>query len=102
MEYRQGSHTAYNVEYHIVWTTKYRYKVLVGEVALRAREIIRQCCGARDITVIRGSVGKDHIHLPGPALMGRQILLCYSGRYRRNDKRVRRESKGRPQPLGRV
>ena len=33
MEYRRGSHTVYNLEYHIVWITKYRYKVLTGEVA---------------------------------------------------------------------
>lgn len=63
MEYRRGSHTVYNLEYHIVWITKYRYKVLTGEVALRARELIRQSCMARDITIVRGSVGKDHIHL---------------------------------------
>ena len=25
---RKGSHTQYDLEYHIVWTTKYRYKVL--------------------------------------------------------------------------
>jgi len=27
MEYRYGSHTIYNIEYHFVWVTKYRYKV---------------------------------------------------------------------------
>ena len=34
MEYRTGSHTVYDIEYHVVWITKYRYKVLTGEVAL--------------------------------------------------------------------
>ena len=28
MEYRYGSHTVYQIEYHFVWVTKYRYKVL--------------------------------------------------------------------------
>ena len=32
-EYRQGSHTVYDIKYHLVWVTKYRYKVLTGEVA---------------------------------------------------------------------
>ena len=32
MEYRYGSHTVYQIEYHFVWVTKYRYKVLSGEV----------------------------------------------------------------------
>ena len=28
MDYRYGSHTVYKIEYHFVWVTKYRYKVL--------------------------------------------------------------------------
>ena len=28
MEYRKGSHTAYNIQYHFVWVTKYRCHVL--------------------------------------------------------------------------
>ena len=27
-EYRKDSHTVYNVMYHYVWVTKYRYHVL--------------------------------------------------------------------------
>ena len=42
MEYRKGSHTVYNIQYHFVWVTKYRYHVLEGEVKLRVREVIRQ------------------------------------------------------------
>ena len=34
MDYRYGSHTVYNIEYHFVWVTKYRDKVLTGDVAL--------------------------------------------------------------------
>ena len=33
MEYRYGSHTVFNIEYHFVWVTKYRYQVLIGDVA---------------------------------------------------------------------
>ena len=60
---RKSSHVQYDIQYHIVWTTKYRYKVLVNRIALRAREIIRQCCNSMDVTIIKGSVGKDHIHI---------------------------------------
>ena len=28
MEYRYGSHIVFQIEYHFVWVTKYRYKVL--------------------------------------------------------------------------
>ena len=41
MDYRYGSHTVYHVEYHFVWVTKYRYKVLRGDLAERLRELVR-------------------------------------------------------------
>ncbi len=62
-EYRKGSHTVYDIQYHLVWVTKYRYHVLRGEVAERARELIRQSCMSRDIKIVRGHVSKDHIHI---------------------------------------
>lgn len=62
-EYRKGPHTVYDVQYHFVWVTKYRYYVLTGEVAVRARELIRQTCEARNITVLGGHISKDHVHL---------------------------------------
>ena len=61
--YSKGPHTVYDIQYHLVWVTKYRYQVLTGEVALRARELIRQTCEARSITILSGHVSKDHIHL---------------------------------------
>ena len=63
VDYQTGGHSVYDIKYHMVWVTKYRYHVLTGEVAHRTRELIRQCCMARDITIIKGNVGKDHIHL---------------------------------------
>jgi len=63
MDYRKGSHTVYNIEYHLVWVTKYRYQILIGEVQLRVREIIRQICQQHDLTILKGPVSKDHLHL---------------------------------------
>lgn len=60
---RKSSHVQYDIQYHIVWTTKYRYRVLVGKIALRVRELIRQSCNSMDVNIIKGSVGKEHIHL---------------------------------------
>ena len=78
-----GSHTQYDIEYHIVWTTKYRYKVLKGNVAERLRELIRQGCEARNITIIRGSIGKEHVHLlisSPPNMAPSQIIQYLKGR----------------------
>lgn len=63
IEYNKGSHTEYSINYHIVWVTKYRYKVLNKQISFRLRELIRQGCEARNITIIRGSIGKDHVHM---------------------------------------
>ena len=63
MEYRCGSHAAYNIAYHFVWVTKYRYKVLTGDVALRVRELVRQTCEAFEIWILSGVVSKGHVHL---------------------------------------
>ena len=64
-EYRTGPHTVYDIQYHFVWVTKYRYKILEGEVAVRARDLIRQSCEVRNITILTGHVSKDHVHVHG-------------------------------------
>ena len=63
VEYRRGPHTVYEIQYHFVWVTKYRYQVLQGPVAERARELILQSCLSREIKIVRGHVSKDHVHL---------------------------------------
>ena len=62
-EYRHSAHAIWDIKYHLVWITKYRYKVLRGEVAERARDLIRQICQAREVIIIRGAVSPDHIHM---------------------------------------
>jgi putative transposase len=61
--YKKSSHAVYDIKYHVIWVTKYRFKVLHGPIAMRTRELIRQGCEARGITIMQRSVGKDHIHL---------------------------------------
>jgi putative transposase len=63
VEYRHSAHAIYDIKYHVIWVTKYRYKVLRGRVAERARDLIRQICQARDVVIVRGAVSPDHIHM---------------------------------------
>ena len=63
MEIRKGSHSVYELHVHIVWSTKYRYAVLRGDIQVRCRELIRQICDALDVRILKGVVSKDHIHL---------------------------------------
>jgi len=62
-EYSHRGHTVTELKYHFVWATKYRYPVLRGAIALRSREVIRQVCESREITIIKGVVSRDHVHL---------------------------------------
>ena len=61
--YKRGSHTVWDCKYHIVWTTKYRYQVLGGDVGLRCRELIRETAHAHDMVIHAGNVNRDHVHL---------------------------------------
>ena len=83
MKYSYGSHTAYDIEYHFVWVTKYRYRVLVGDVALRVRELIRQTCEAFEIQILKGVVSKDHVHIlvsVPPTMAPSEIMRRIKGR----------------------
>ena len=62
-KYRKTSHALYDIKYHLVWITKYRKAVLRGDVAKRARDLIREVCRSLDVEIIRGHVSKDHVHL---------------------------------------
>ena len=61
--YRKGAHTTYDVKVHLVWIPKYRKKVLIGPVAIRVRDLIRQIAMEHEIQIISGKVGRDHIHV---------------------------------------
>ena len=61
--YRQSSHTVYDLKYHIVWITKYRKPILQGEIAKRARDLVREICKAKDVEIIKGHISKEHIHV---------------------------------------
>ena len=82
-EYQRGSHSVYDIKYHFVWITKYRYHVLVGQIARRLRELLIQGCQARGITIIEGHVSKDHVHMLvscPPELAPSKIVQYLKGR----------------------
>lgn len=63
MAYSTGSHTVFHHRYHLVWAQKYRLKVLIGDVRIRRRDIIRQVCAEMGVTIVSGALSKDHVHL---------------------------------------
>ena len=59
-EYRTSGHAIWNIKYHLIWVTKYRYKILRGEVAERARVGIagsHSSSGVGATAAVAGQVG---------------------------------------------
>ena len=82
-EYRRSAHAVFDLKYHVVWVTKYRYKVLKGRIAERARDLIRQTCQARGMVIVRGAVSPDHIHMllsAPPELSAAKMVPYIKGR----------------------
>ena len=62
-DYKRGSHTVWDLKYHLVWTTKYRYQVLGGDIGLRCRELLRDIARSQEMQIYAGSINRDHVHM---------------------------------------
>ena len=60
---RSNGHTVSRLTVHIVWSTKYRYSVLEGDVKVRCRELLIQICESEDVEILKGVVSNNHIHM---------------------------------------
>ena len=60
---RYNGHTISRMTVHLVWVTKYRYPVLQGDIQSRCRTLIMQICDTEDVTILKGVVSKDHVHM---------------------------------------
>jgi putative transposase len=63
MNYSTAAHTTFHNRYHVVWITKYRYKVLTQMMRYRIREITCQICTQMDVTIIKGVLSNNHVHM---------------------------------------
>ena len=57
------SHTKWSCQYHIVFISKYRKKIMYGKVKIDMREIIKTLCKYKKVEIIEGAVCEDHVHL---------------------------------------
>jgi len=61
--FQVGAHTKFDLKVHLIWVPKYRKRVLVGQVAIRARDLLRQIALEHEIDIISGKVASDHVHM---------------------------------------
>lgn len=87
-----GRTVVYNVNYHIVWSTKYRRDVLTGDIEAALREVIVETAVEKGFIIKSMEVMPDHVHVFASAhpkiapsymikmlkaVSGRKLLLAF-------------------------
>ncbi|EGO6529165.1 IS200/IS605 family transposase [Enterococcus faecalis] len=57
------AHTRWNCKYHLVFTPKYRRKVIYGQLRRDIGEILRKLCEMKEVEIIEAHAMPDHIHM---------------------------------------
>ena len=63
IKYRKLSHSIYHCVYHIVWTPKYRLRILRDLIADFVEDQIRTICEWKEVEIEELNVQPDHIHI---------------------------------------
>ena len=63
MQILSGRGYVYGIEYHIVWCTKYRRKVLLGKIEDRLHDILNEYAKVNGFSILEMNGEADHIHL---------------------------------------
>ena len=78
---RSNGHTVSNLTVHLVWSRKYRFSVLEGDIQTRCRHLLIQICDSEDVEILKGVVSKDHMHVPyRPSLKISDLVKKLKGR----------------------
>ena len=57
------SHTKWMCKYHIVFSPKYRRKIIYNQYRKSLQDIIRTLCRYKGVEIIEGHMMPDHVHL---------------------------------------
>ncbi len=61
--FKRLSHTLWHCQYHIVWTPKYRFRILEKAVSEEAEHCIRTFSEQKSCDVLELTIQRDHVHL---------------------------------------
>ena len=87
MRYSSGIPCVFYHRYHLVWSTKYRCKMLQGAIRLRVRDVCRE----KGVDIIQGVPSSDHVHIfvsVPPKLAMSELVRLMKGR---SSRKVQRE-----------
>jgi putative transposase len=78
-----GRTCVYNINYHIIWGTKYRNKVLNNKIEDELKQLLYQIAEEKGFTISHLEIGlDDHVHLlisAPPKLSVTTIVSCLKG-----------------------
>jgi len=57
------AHTKWMCKYHIVFTPKYRRKIIYNQIREDKKEILVELCKYKGVEIIEGHMMPDHIHM---------------------------------------
>ena len=63
MVVKRTSHAVYDVQYHLVWATKYRKKVFSDALARYVKEVFYQIAAHYEWEILEAGVDHDHVHI---------------------------------------
>ena len=58
-----GRGYVYSLQYHIVWTTKYRKPIFIGAIEAEVKQYLLETLKSLDVDVLALEIMPDHIHL---------------------------------------
>lgn len=59
----RGRGYVYSLQYHIVWCTKYRKKVLTGEIEEALKVMLQEICEMHSARILAMETMPDHVHM---------------------------------------
>lgn len=81
-EVNHSPHSAYVINYHLIWIPRYRKKVLVGPVEARLKELLAEIAIQYGFEILAVEVMPDHVHVfvsAPPKFAPAEIVRLFKG-----------------------
>ena len=62
-KWKKAAHVVYQCSYHLVWTPKYRYRILQGEIKEFVEKKIKAICEWKRVEILEMTIMPDHVHM---------------------------------------
>ena len=62
-KWKKAAHVVYQCSYHLVWTPKYRYRILQGEIKEFVEKKIKAVCEWKRVEILKITIMADHVHM---------------------------------------